>query len=120
MWIANGEHSKRIDQRASEEFGIPAKVLMERAGLAVFDAVRELLPDSGRITVFCGKGNNGGDGFVVARLAKAADDSSVKAVVLLPDTATLDSRPPIRAKMGVLRVAARMIHSVPAGRIVRK
>jgi len=70
MWIANGEHSKRIDQRASEEFGIPAKVLMERAGLAVFDAVRELLPDSGRITVFCGKGNNGGDGFVVARLAK--------------------------------------------------
>jgi NAD(P)H-hydrate epimerase len=70
MWIATSEHSKIIDRRASEEFGIPAKVLMERAGLAVFEAVKDLLPCGGRITVFCGKGNNGGDGFVVARLAK--------------------------------------------------
>lgn len=44
-------------------------VLMERAGLAVFDAVRQMLPEGGRITVFCGRGNNGGDGFVVARVA---------------------------------------------------
>src|SRR5579872_2930593 len=69
MWIATAEHSKQIDRRATEEFGVPAKVLMERAGLAVFDAIRELLPQGGRITVFCGKGNNGGDGFVVARVA---------------------------------------------------
>ncbi len=69
MWISTAEHSKQIDKRASEEFGVPAKVLMERAGLAVFDAVKDLLPQGGRITVFCGKGNNGGDGFVVARLA---------------------------------------------------
>ncbi len=69
MWIATSEHSRHIDRRATEEFGVPAKVLMERAGLAVFDAVRELLPTGGRITVFCGKGNNGGDGFVVARVA---------------------------------------------------
>lgn len=70
MWVANAEHIRNIDRRAGEEYGIPAKVLMERAGLAVFDAVRELLPQGGRIAVFCGKGNNGGDGFVVARLAK--------------------------------------------------
>ncbi len=69
MWIAAADKSREIDRRASEEFGIPAKVLMERAGLAVFDAVREMLPDGGHICVFCGKGNNGGDGFVVARLA---------------------------------------------------
>ncbi len=70
MWIASSEHSREIDRRASEEFGLPANVLMERAGLAVFEAVRELLPEGGRITVLCGKGNNGGDGFVVARVAR--------------------------------------------------
>ena len=69
MWISTAEHSKLIDTRASEEYGVPAKVLMERAGLAVFDVVKELLPNGGRLSVFCGKGNNGGDGFVVARLA---------------------------------------------------
>jgi len=42
---------------------------MERAGAAVFREVRELLPEGGRITFCCGKGNNGGDGFVAARLA---------------------------------------------------
>lgn len=48
---------------------MPAIVLMERAGLAVFQAVQEFLPDGGKIAVVCGKGNNGGDGLVVARLA---------------------------------------------------
>lgn len=72
MWIATAEHSRQIDKRTIEEFGVPAKVLMERAGLAVFEAVKGLLPDGGRVTIFCGKGNNGGDGFVVARLAQEA------------------------------------------------
>lgn len=69
MWIATADQCRTIDQRASEEFGISSSVLMERAGLAVFDAVKDLLPHGGRLTVFCGKGNNGGDGFVVARVA---------------------------------------------------
>jgi NAD(P)H-hydrate epimerase len=69
MWIAPATHIRDIDRRATGEFGIPAKVLMERAGLAVFNSVREMLPDGGHISVFCGRGNNGGDGFVVARLA---------------------------------------------------
>lgn len=70
MWIANAERSKQIDYKAACEFGLPATVLMERAGLAVFDAVKCLLPEGGRIVVLCGKGKNGGDGFVVARLAQ--------------------------------------------------
>lgn len=69
MWIATAERSRELDRLACERFGIPSRVLMERAGLAVFEAVRELLPEGGRITVLAGKGNNGGDGFVVARLA---------------------------------------------------
>ena len=49
-----------------------SRILMERAGNSVFQAIREMLPDGGRIAVVCGKGNNGGDGFVVARAAREA------------------------------------------------
>ncbi|MFI5385752.1 MAG: NAD(P)H-hydrate dehydratase [Fimbriimonadales bacterium] len=70
MWIAKAEHGRRIDQRASEEFGVAAKCLMERAGQAVFEAVKEFVPTGSHVAVFCGKGNNGGDGFVVARIAR--------------------------------------------------
>ena len=69
MWIASSERSKEIDRQTTTKFGITSNVLMERAGLAVFLAVKEFLPLGGKITVLCGKGNNGGDGFVVARLA---------------------------------------------------
>jgi NAD(P)H-hydrate epimerase len=72
MWIGTVNHCREIDRRASDEFGIPTRILMERAGLAVFEAIRELLPNGGAITVFCGRGNNGGDGFVVARAANEA------------------------------------------------
>ena len=69
MWIADAARSREIDRLATEKYGIPSRVLMERAGLAVFDAVQDLLPDGGSIAVVCGRGNNGGDGFVVARIA---------------------------------------------------
>lgn len=69
MWIATSKHSRDLDRRATQDYGVPAMVLMERAGLAVFAAVKELLPDGGHLSVFCGHGNNGGDGFVVARHA---------------------------------------------------
>lgn len=72
VWIANAAQIGEIDQLATQRHGIPAEQLMERAGQAVFDAVRQLLPKPGRLTVVCGKGNNGGDGLVVARLAREA------------------------------------------------
>ncbi len=70
MWIASTEHARRIDRRSTEEFGLSGIVLMERAGLAVFEEMRKMLPQGGRIAVVCGKGSNGGDGFVIARLAR--------------------------------------------------
>lgn len=72
MWITTAERCREIDDRARDEFGITTESLMERAGLAVFEAARSLLPRGGRMAVVCGKGNNGGDGFVVARLAMEA------------------------------------------------
>lgn len=68
MWIANREQCRQLDQKATEQFGVPVMVLMERAGLAVFEAAHELLKGQGRIAVLCGHGNNGGDGFVAARV----------------------------------------------------
>ncbi len=84
MWIANAHHSREIDRRTAQEYGVPAVVLMERAGLAVYEAVCELLPEGGSITVFCGKGNNGGDGFVAARHA-LEHDYHVECLVAAPE-----------------------------------
>ncbi|MDD5038152.1 MAG: NAD(P)H-hydrate epimerase [Dehalococcoidales bacterium] len=63
------EKMREIDRRTQEEFGIPATILMENAGRAVFQTAMEMLSETTekKATVVCGRGNNGGDGFVAAR-----------------------------------------------------
>ncbi len=61
-----------MDRRAIEAEGIPGYTLMQRAGEAACAAVRRHWPAARAIAVLCGPGNNGGDGYVVARLAQAA------------------------------------------------
>jgi NAD(P)H-hydrate epimerase len=56
-----------LDRRAIEEFGLPGVVLMENAGRGAAELVRRLWPGDGPVAVACGRGNNGGDGFVIAR-----------------------------------------------------
>lgn len=71
-----------IDRVAIDELGIPGYELMCRAGTAALAELRKRWPDARRIAVFCGAGNNAGDGYVVARLARAAGlDVHVVAVV---------------------------------------
>jgi NAD(P)H-hydrate epimerase len=60
-----------LDRRAITELGIPGYELMTRAGHATLNALRSLWPAARSITVLCGPGNNGGDGYVVARVARA-------------------------------------------------
>ena len=64
--------TRELDRIAIEEYGIPGLCLMERAGAALFDCLRETWPQARRIAVVCGVGNNAGDGYVVARLAHLA------------------------------------------------
>src|SRR4051794_3244163 len=65
------QEMRDTDRWAIEDRGIPGMELMERAGAAVAREVDALRPD-GPVAVVCGKGNNGGDGFVIGRLLREA------------------------------------------------
>jgi hydroxyethylthiazole kinase-like uncharacterized protein yjeF len=62
----NREQSREIDRHAIEELGTPSIVLMENAGRGAVDVLERLGID-GSVDIVCGKGNNAGDGFVIAR-----------------------------------------------------
>jgi ADP-dependent NAD(P)H-hydrate dehydratase / NAD(P)H-hydrate epimerase len=67
MKIVTAAEMREIDRVTSQRFGVPSLMLMENAGTAVAELVVSKYPSAERIGVICGKGNNGGDGFVAAR-----------------------------------------------------
>ncbi|MGH2876202.1 MAG: NAD(P)H-hydrate epimerase, partial [Solirubrobacteraceae bacterium] len=69
--LLDAEAMRGVDRWAIEERGVPSLELMERAGAGVARIVERVVPD-GPAVVVCGKGNNGGDGLVVARLLREA------------------------------------------------
>jgi hydroxyethylthiazole kinase-like uncharacterized protein yjeF len=69
--LPDAEAMRAVDRWAIEEQGVPSLDLMERAGIGVARAVEQLALD-GPVAVLCGKGNNGGDGLVAARLLREA------------------------------------------------
>ena len=75
----NRDEVRAIDRRAIEEFGVPGVVLMENAGRGAADLLLRL-GIQGNVSICCGKGNNGGDGFVMAR---HLDNQHVPVEVLL-------------------------------------
>src|SRR5438552_4401505 len=80
MRVLNAAQMREADRRTIEEIGIPSLVLMENAGRQVVAAMEAMHSDllERRVAVLCGRGNNGGDGFVVARtLAQRGVDVSV-------------------------------------------
>ena len=67
--IVSAAQMKEIDRSAIEQYGVPELALMENAGIQAMLRIEQLpgAPERPRIGIFCGKGNNGGDGFVLAR-----------------------------------------------------
>ncbi len=67
-YIVSAAEMKRCDETTITHFKIPQDVLMERAALSLCDEVRSKVSDAGRILIFAGSGNNGGDGIAAARI----------------------------------------------------
>jgi ADP-dependent NAD(P)H-hydrate dehydratase / NAD(P)H-hydrate epimerase len=111
--LPDADAMRAIDRWAIELQGVPGLELMERAGTGVARAVEQLMPD-GLVTVACGKGNNGGDGLVVARLLREAG-REVAVVCVAPldeysgDAAAnlerLPGEPPVGLEQGAAAIA---------------
>ncbi len=87
MKITTAEEMRKIDRATTEHFGVPSLTLMENAGSAIGRFILQRYPEANRVIVICGKGNNGGDGFVVARKLHRA--GRVVEVLLLASRAEL-------------------------------
>lgn len=72
MKIVTSAEMREVDRASSKRFGVPSLTLMENAGTAVADFVQRHYPGAESVGVICGKGNNGGDGFVAARKLREA------------------------------------------------
>ncbi|MBN1412884.1 MAG: NAD(P)H-hydrate dehydratase [Spirochaetales bacterium] len=81
MKIIDTAGMQEIDRQAQEKYGIPQQILMENAGLKAFLSIKKIIKKegiTGKITILAGRGNNGGDGFVIARnLAVEGYDAAI-------------------------------------------
>jgi NAD(P)H-hydrate epimerase len=107
MKIVTAAEMRAIDRATSERFGVPSLTLMENAGAAVAEHVTAHYSSAQRIVVFCGKGNNGGDGFVAAR--RLHEQGKTVQVILFADR--VDLRGDAAAMFEKLPVAAIVVHS---------
>ena len=87
MKIVSAAEMRETDRVTSSRFGVPSLTLMENAGAAVAAFVLQRYASAQRITVLCGKGNNGGDGFVIAR--KLHEEGKRVQLLLLADPTQL-------------------------------
>lgn len=85
MKIVTAAEMREIDRVTSERHGVPSLALMENAGAAVADFLVSRYAQAKRVVVICGKGNNGGDGLVVARRLKQAGREVLVLLLADPD-----------------------------------
>jgi hydroxyethylthiazole kinase-like uncharacterized protein yjeF len=103
MKIVSAAEMREIDRVTSERFGVASITLMENAGSAVARFILSHHPQAERVGILCGKGNNGGDGFVVAR--KLVEAGRGVRVLLLcdPDELRGDAAIMFQKMLGALR-----------------
>lgn len=109
--VVTADEMRALDRATIDDIGLSAVTLMETAGRAVADAaVRWLGEVRGHVAVVCGPGNNGGDGFVVARVLR--DRGLDAAVYLAVDRAAI--RGEALVHLGVLERAGGVVHALDA------
>ncbi|MDQ6778999.1 MAG: NAD(P)H-hydrate epimerase, partial [Actinomycetota bacterium] len=89
--LPDAAEQRALDEWAIGELGIPGVELMERAGTGLAELVSRRAP-AGRIAVVCGKGNNGGDGFVAARALRGQGREVDVFILAAPDEYRGDAR----------------------------
>jgi ADP-dependent NAD(P)H-hydrate dehydratase / NAD(P)H-hydrate epimerase len=116
MKVVSAAEMREIDRVTTGRFGVPSLTLMENAGTAVAEQVLRLWQPGLRMLVICGKGNNGGDGFVVARLL--GDQKKHVEVVLLADPAELKGDAAVMyAKLPVTAIVVRSLEEWKSERV---
>ena len=116
MKIVTAAEMRAIDRVTSERFGVPSLTLMENAGAAVAEHVLAHYGAAERIVVFCGKGNNGGDGFVVAR--RLHERGKLVQVVLLADRTELKGDAAVMySRLPVAAVVAKSSEELKSDRV---
>jgi ADP-dependent NAD(P)H-hydrate dehydratase / NAD(P)H-hydrate epimerase len=93
MKVLTAAEMREVDRRTTERDGIPSLALMENAGRSVAEFIRRKCPnvETRRIVVLCGKGNNGGDGFVVARHLQQMGGKPIVFLTVAPDDLRSDA-----------------------------
>jgi NAD(P)H-hydrate epimerase len=110
--VVTAAEMRALDRATIDDIGIPALTLMETAGRAVAHVALEMLETSGHIAVVCGPGNNGGDGFVAARVLRDLGHDAVVYLAAPRDSVKGDAA----AHLAILERAGgfvRMIDSPP-------
>lgn len=118
MKIVSAAEMREIDRATSERYGVPSITLMENAGSAVARFVVSDYPQAERVGVVCGKGNNGGDGFVVAR--KLVEAGRAVRVLLLCDSEELRGDAAIMFQKMLATLRPLNINTAAAPLIVRE
>ena len=116
MKIVTNEEMRAIDRATSERYGVSSLTLMENAGAAVADFVLSHYAAAKRVVVFCGKGNNGGDGFVAAR--RLHQQGRKVQVILLADSVELKGDAAVMfGKLPSAAIAVRSVDELNSDRV---